>query len=424
MLLDKEPVFKTIETLIRGQTHVCVGVSGGSDSLALAFLLDEWARKSDIQVTALSVDHGLRPEAGDECRFVARVLDEKTTLKHVVLTHTHPAPESDIQAWARAVRYDLMGQWCLSHGVKSLFLGHHLDDQGETFLLRLARGSGVDGLSAMQMHTERKGLLLLRPLLETPKAALQSYLEAQGQSWIEDPSNEDAGYDRVRVRAILPELATIGLTAQKLAHSAQAMARARHCLERLTRQWLKAHVIPYDQGYLSFERQKLQDLDEEILFRVLSRIAQSVGGKPYPGRLSRLGTLSQRIIAGEDATFMGCRWIHDERQVVVCPEVRHCLKPESVSELWEGRSVIVDWDHLSDLKVRALGEEGWAQVIHHAPALKATELPFPVRVSLVSFWREGLVVSVPQLAFFRDLDPEIETILGKVRSNLEERLFS
>src|SRR5262245_21437394 len=148
------------------QPRLAVAVSGGSDSLALTLLLHDWARRQRGVLTALTVDHGLRPEAAAEARQVARWLRARG-IRHRVLTW-RPAGEArrgGLQAAARAARYRLLGAWCRANGVLHLALAHHREDQAETLLLRLARGSGLDGLAAMAAVSEREGVRLIRPLL-------------------------------------------------------------------------------------------------------------------------------------------------------------------------------------------------------------------------------------------------------------------
>ena len=209
---------------------IAVGVSGGADSLALALLVKGWAAKRGGRVVALTVDHGLRVGSAREAREVARWL-KRRGLEHHVLRWQGAKPRTGIPAAARAARYRLLTDWCRRAGVLHLALGHHLEDQAETFLLRLARGSGVDGLAAMAPVTELGGVRLLRPLLDVEKERLRASLRRRGQEWIEDPSNADPGFARTRMRAQLPELAAEGLTPGRLATTAARMARARNALE-------------------------------------------------------------------------------------------------------------------------------------------------------------------------------------------------
>ena len=144
---------------------VAVAVSGGPDSMALLVLAADEAQRSGRVLHALTVDHGLRADAGAEARQVGRWA-QALGVPHTVLTHTGDAPRASVQAAARGIRYRLMADWCAAHDMAALLVAHTREDQAETFLLRLARGSGVDGLSAMATDTTRNGMRLLRPLLD------------------------------------------------------------------------------------------------------------------------------------------------------------------------------------------------------------------------------------------------------------------
>jgi tRNA(Ile)-lysidine synthase len=189
-----------------------VAVSGGGDSLALMHLLARWARKSrKTAPVVLVVDHGLRPDSKKEAVGAARKA-RKLGIEAVVLRWTGPGGKGGIEAAAREGRYRLMGAWLKKRKLATLYVGHNQDDQAETFLLRLARGSGLDGLAAMRPlagypHADFPELSLARPLLSIPRADLRTYLAALGEDWIEDPMNEDPRFDRVRMRKLAPALA-------------------------------------------------------------------------------------------------------------------------------------------------------------------------------------------------------------------------
>ncbi|HMA16405.1 MAG TPA: tRNA lysidine(34) synthetase TilS, partial [Kiloniellaceae bacterium] len=240
--------------------EVAVAVSGGPDSLALTYLLHDWARERGGRVTAFTVDHGLRPEAAREAAWVGRHLSA-AGIAHRVLCWVGPKPPKNPggsrQAAARAARYRLLLAACEAEGFLHLALAHHLEDQAETFLLRLGRGSGLDGLAAMAPVGEAAGLRLLRPLLDCPRDRLKATLRARGLDWVEDPSNDDDAYARVRLRRLLPALAGEGLTPARLARTCRNLARARAALEVAVAGVLARAVRPDPAGFL--------DLDPTVL---------------------------------------------------------------------------------------------------------------------------------------------------------------
>src|SRR5579859_2956539 len=210
--------------------RLAVAVSGGADSLALALLADAWARRRGGTAAALTVDHRLRPESAAEARQTGDWLAARG-IAHQTLVWQGPHPRSDIQAAGRAARYRLLEGWCAERGCLHLLTAHHLEDRAETFWLRLARGSGLDGLAGISAVTERAQCRLLRPLLDVPPERLRARLRREDQAWIEDPSNRNAEFGRVRVRQARALLAAEGLSAERLAETLRHLGRARQALE-------------------------------------------------------------------------------------------------------------------------------------------------------------------------------------------------
>ncbi|WP_417788956.1 tRNA lysidine(34) synthetase TilS [Terasakiella pusilla] len=375
-----------------GQT-ICVAVSGGADSLALALLAKDWVDNNGHRLVAVSVDHGLRPEAAGECTWVAKTL-QKYAIPHHTLVWEGEKPTNGVQAAARAARYRLIETWCVEQGIKDVLLAHHRDDQAETVLMRLARGSGVDGLAAMQPDVLKGRIRLVRPLLDTPKADLIEFLQEKGQDWIEDPSNENTAFDRVKARQAMTVLQELGLDAYRLAQTAETMQRVKKTLDRLERDWLNHFVTVCPEGYVRLDTQGLQEEDEEILWRGLSRIGQGVSAQVYRPRLDSLKRLTTSLRRGEDATLMGCRWFHHKDDVQVCREVR---TTDLAATLYHVESP----DNLAGFTVRMLGEDGWRQVVGDCAAMRQNPLPRPILYALPSLWDKQGVLVVPHLRYKR-----------------------
>ncbi|MDV7339117.1 tRNA lysidine(34) synthetase TilS [Terasakiella sp. A23] len=390
---------------------VCVAVSGGADSLALCLLAKDWADSQNRQIIAVSVDHGLRTESADECAWVAEILKNRG-IEHHTLNWQGEKPITGIQAAARKARYDLMAGWCADHGVKDLLVAHHLDDQAETFLMRLARGSGVDGLSAMKSETTWGAVRILRPLLNVPKSDLEAYLRDQNQSWLEDPSNQNEDFDRVKVRQAMSMLSDIGLTPKRLSQTASQMQRVRKTLDQLTNTWLSNHARLFEEGYVLLNRKGLLQDEDEILLRGLSRIGQVVSGESYPPRLERLERVLKKLQSGEPATLMGCRWLIAKEDILICREIRNAEIPEKLYRLDEEES-------LAQVDLRILGEKGWTQVVKDRPVLKESTLPKPVILALPALWDEQGVSAVPHLDYKReDVTYQVElTFIPEIRGN-------
>ncbi|MEO1612139.1 MAG: tRNA lysidine(34) synthetase TilS, partial [Pseudomonadota bacterium] len=207
-----------------------VAVSGGGDSMALMLLADEWTRSRGRALFVATVDHGLRPESADEASMVAEAA-QALGRPVETLRWTGWDGRGNVQAAARAARRDLLSAWAARNGLAAVALGHTMDDQAETVLMRLGRGAGVDGLSGMAMRSEANGTVWLRPMLGVRRDALREALRARNAAWVDDPSNDDPKYDRVRARAALETLADLGVTAEGLAETASRLSEARAALD-------------------------------------------------------------------------------------------------------------------------------------------------------------------------------------------------
>lgn len=291
-----------------------VALSGGGDSLALMHLLADWARSRKLPPpVALIVDHALRSESAAEARKAAGFARKAGLAAHI-LTRKGAAPRSGIEAAARDARYSLMGKWMRRHGFATLYVGHTLDDQAETFLLRLGRGSGLDGLAAMRALApfplpEFGDLTLARPLLRTSRASLRDFLRQRDQTWLEDPMNSEARFARSRIRGLMPALEAAGLPPMRIADAAAHLARARAALELATEAVL-ARAARADGKRVLLDAGALMAAPREVGLRGLAGLLMAVSGEAYRPRFDALERLFDSIgngKLGRGATLHGCR---------------------------------------------------------------------------------------------------------------------
>ena len=368
-----------------------MAVSGGLDSLALAFLADRWARPNQAQLTAVTVDHRLRPESAAEAAQVGRWLAARG-IEHRILHREGPAPTTGLQAAARGARYRLLTEWCRRHRIRDLLLAHHLQDQAETFLLRLARGSANDGLAAMAPLTVRDGVRLLRPLLQVPRARLAATLRAAGQGdWVDDPSNRDRRFARVRARQWRPEPA-------KLATAAAVRARVRAGRDTLAMDLGAAAVRWHTWGAARLSPSPLVEAPREIAARVLSDALRLTGGRALPPSPAAVLRLLRKVGTGRAGTLHGCVLTHRNGQAWLVREPRNlpalALVPGE-SALWDGRFLATYHDGPLTGAVRALGPDGWRQVGKRTP-----DTPLhPGRTALPALWIDGCVAAAPHLGY-------------------------
>jgi tRNA(Ile)-lysidine synthase len=293
---------------LRLYRHVGLAVSGGGDSMSLMWLAAQWAgqTRQPPKLTVLSVDHGLRPGSAEDASWVVEQAGA-LGLAGAMLQWHGPKPSTGVQARARQARYDLLIGWCAEHGAGALVTAHSLEDQAETFLMRLARGSGVDGLAAMRPTREDR-IAILRPLLGVSRARLRGTLVAAGMRWLEDPANRDPRFERVRWRNTLSHLEQEGLAPAMIALSARRLERASQALEHATSR-LEAEVVEQDAKQASFRLAAIQDTPEELMLRLLKRLIMRYGAGSEPPELAALERLSEWIAQGVSGgrTLAGCR---------------------------------------------------------------------------------------------------------------------
>lgn len=287
---------------------VALAVSGGGDSMALMQLACDWARQQAHapQLFALTVDHGLRAGSRDEAEWVAAQA-AKLGLPHLILTWTQARPGAS-QEEARSARYALMAEYARAHGIDALVTAHTSDDVAETFIMRLGRGSGVDGLAAMARESAWEGVPLVRPLLDLTRVQLRAELAARGAEWLEDPSNADERYERVQVRRALDTLADLGVTRARIAESATRLRRSREAIEASAEDFIATHASVSAAGYVTLSRDALRGAPEDVALHALGNILHAVGGRDRPPRLRKLEMLMGQLHRARcrRATLGGC----------------------------------------------------------------------------------------------------------------------
>jgi tRNA(Ile)-lysidine synthase len=287
---------------VKSAPALVLAVSGGPDSVALMWLAARWQRSltRGPRLTVVTVDHGLRPEAAREAREVKRLAAE-LGLPHRTLRWRGAKPKTGLPAAAREARYRLLAEAARKVGASHVLTAHTRDDQAETLLMRMLRGSGLAGLSAMARLTERDGIVLARPLLDVPKAQLIATLRRAGIGFAVDPTNRDTIFTRPRLRALLPQLAAEGGDARSLARLAVRLSRANAAVEVLVDGaerflQLKARGDAPQAAARSFEAQIVFEakafalLPEEVRLRLLLRAVNAVGHEG-PAELGKVETL-------------------------------------------------------------------------------------------------------------------------------------
>ncbi len=379
--------------------RLAVAVSGGPDSMALSLLAARWARQRGGQILALTVDHRLRPDSTAEAAATGAAL-ARHHIPHRILTWTD-APARASQDQARRARYGLLDQACREAGIRDLAVAHHREDQAETVLLRLAKGSGVDGLAGMAAWRPAPWGRLLRPLLDLPKARLVASCAGFGVVPADDPSNRRSRYARARLRAAREVLAAEGLTDDRLFALARRAGQARDALQRIAAE-LGSRAVRLDPaGYAAIDLPALRQADPEIARRLLASITACIGGGAE-ARFEALERLGEALRAGAllgrtlGLTLGRCRLRAAGDRLLAFRERRSL--PEipgpapGTSLLWDGRFRIeMPADIAPDDRIAAWGDAAAGQG-------RPADLPFAAAAVLPALWRNGHVLRRPNLA--------------------------
>lgn len=328
-------------------------VSGGPDSMCLAVLASAYATRRGVNHRAIIIDHGVRADSAAEAARVCRRLSG-LGMRAEVLTVSAAAPKTGIQEWARSARYDLLLQ-AARRDQAALLLGHHRDDQAETVMMRLSRGSGLAGLAAMRRVSFRRGVPLCRPLLGLGRDSIGAYCAARGIAFETDPSNSDRRFERVRLRQWLA--GSTAVTGRDLCRLSDVAA---HIDDALLAAFGRHGVLPLPQpgGHLCLPAASLA-LPDAIAGRLLAYVIGQITAALHPPTRLALSGLVTRLRAGRASTLGGARFSrHGDGWLVTAEAGR---RPPRIP-VAAGDSVIFagTWCVTSPVAatVRWLGEEG------------------------------------------------------------------
>ncbi len=321
-------------------TSLLLAVSGGSDSMALMHLASTWAVQRKLTCSIITIDHDLRIESAREANFVKSAA-EALGLKHNTVRWEGWDHKGNLQMYAREARYRLIDQNRGQHRI--VLTGHTNDDQAETFLLHLRRGSGVDGLAAMRAKRKvtgsNGGFWLLRPMLGLSRDKLKLFLKRQKISWIDDPTNEDTQFDRIEIRKAIQQLNGLGITTFLLSKTASHMQRAQAALDMHTGR-LARQICSTQMGDLLINRSGFLDLHDELRYRLFASALRWVSSNPYKPRFDSLIATLEQILIGKAQTLHGC-YIHPKSEHIRISRELNAVAnkriPLSNGILWDNR---------------------------------------------------------------------------------------
>ncbi|WP_374763709.1 tRNA lysidine(34) synthetase TilS [Yunchengibacter salinarum] len=396
---------------------VALAVSGGPDSLALMHLAAALQGGALGTVTVLTVDHGLRCSAASEAAFVAGQAAALGLAHHTLKGATAPG---NVQQEARRLRYDRMAAWCCAAGVGHLLTAHHRDDQAETLLLRLARGSGVDGLAGMAPARPLWGgaVWLLRPLLDVPRSSLAAVVRAAGVQPVADPSNENPQFARTHARRLLADPVVPGMEAARLAETAARLRGAHNSLLWHSLSWLDGAWQPDGVGAGVLDPARLSLAPYETVARGLGLLLRWLGGREHPPRRHKLDRLIEALNRADftGATLAGVRLLPINAGQGGCLMVREAATmpvldlPRGLTCLFYDRRYRLDWPGGAGFRLAPLGETGrlaLRDALDDGRAGAAPDLPpAPVTAAQPGLWFENTLVGAPTLDYVGNQVPD------------------
>ncbi len=354
--------------------------------MALLHLAQDWAGGQGVLLVAATVDHGLRPEAADEAAMVAKTC-AALGIPHETLRWSGWDGQGNLQDAARRARYSLLAGWAQEMQLDAVALGHTRDDQAETFLMRLARGSGVDGLATMREDWAAQNVRWLRPMLAVPRQGLRDYLTGRGGTWVEDPSNEDTRFGRVKTRRALEVLAPMGLDADRLVQTAQSMARARSALQFYAQEAARLHCQTQSGDVLISSN--VRDLPEEIRNRLFAHALVWVSSAQYRPRFDALVEAWAGVQAGTRRSLHGCLISPEDGLIRISREYQ-AVKEETCApdQLWDRRWRLSG--NGSGGQIGALGE-----ALKEVADWRETGLPRASLMASPAIWQGDVLIAAP-----------------------------
>jgi tRNA(Ile)-lysidine synthase len=289
-------IYNKFSSSLNLKKNFAVAVSGGPDSLALAYLTKCYSLKNKIKVKYYIVNHKLRKESSLEAETVRKVL-KKIDIKCTILNWNGKKPSKKIQATARDKRYSLLVNECKKNNIKYLLLGHHLNDLFENFFIRIVRGSGLNGLISLNENTKYRDqdLSILRPLLDLEKKELLHISNKVFSFFVKDPSNTNENYKRTRIRNLLDSLEKEGLDVKKLKLTIDHLKDSNESIKFYVNKNLKNNVVFLKSKNTYILSYDFFNQSHEIIFRSLSNLIQKLGKKYYPVRGKSINELSKKI---------------------------------------------------------------------------------------------------------------------------------
>jgi tRNA(Ile)-lysidine synthase len=399
---------------------MAVAVSGGPDSMALAFCAKRWADEIAGKILALIIDHDLRPESSAEAEQTKKSL-AAIGIEAVILHWEHPQVVRRLHENARKARYKLLTDACRAHGISHLLLAHHREDQAETILMRLAKGSGIDGLAGMAAKKTLDGVRILRPLLTISKQRLSATCNAAGVTFVSDPSNQSQKFARGRLRRIAPLLEIEGLTTERLTDLGMRAAEAKAALDYATNALLRVATRLSDAGAIEIDLEHLRSTPRAIALRALNSCLRAIHRDDYAPEYASLSRLLDAICADGDmpgCTLQGCFISKNSFRATVIREYAAITDSFPIqsgeSIVWDQRwCVSLTTNTEKTFHIRALGNPPHERLDALAPKLRHVIPQGRLRATLPALWLNdelAIIPALPHTPYISDVRAELTAV--------------
>ena len=415
-----EDFLKTNKNIIKNK-NIGIAISGGPDSIALTLLLNKFKNKYSYKLIAFTVDHQLRKESNQEAKNVKNLM-EKFSIKHITLEWQNSKPNTKILELARIARYNLLAESSNINKINVMMLGHHLDDQIETFIIRLEANSGLNGLACMselsKIKTDFGNLNILRPLLPFKKQDLINICKEKQMKWNEDPTNYNLKYKRVRVRKIL-----LNSNLHKdFKPVIDVYNKLKSNFDNILIYIIKNHIIFNKIGICQIDEKKFQKLPNLIKEKILIILIKIIGGKKYPRKTSNIKHLINKLSKKEKiyATLGGVYIVKNKNKITLLRQFDSTVKNipiKSKKIIWDRRFIVENFSEISNLYIGPLTEKDYLNMIKLKKIIRP-KLPFYAIKTIPTVRVLDEIVSIPHLLYNKNKFWKNNIILTHVENNL------
>ena len=413
MLEIEEKIHKIIKNIFKDDIpdKIAIGVSGGADSMALIFLLKEILTKRSVKLFALIVNHKARTGSKNETEKTAKTLEKHDISCQILESYLENSPNSNIESGLREVRYNLLSNFCQNNNIKYLFIAHHAQDQAENFLIRLFRGSGIDGLAATDYISKFKNITIIRPLLDFKKEELTDYLTQNNISWIEDESNKDEKFLRNKIRNFLNTLEDKDLINQRINLATNSILQNKKIIDNNLAEISKKIAKFNEMGYVILNKEEFTKMNPELGKKYLTWCLMEISGNYYKPRFKYLENLYFWIL-NEDNEQKRCFYgtiiqkNKDLDKIIIYREksaVKDCKLTNNM--IWDNRFKIKYLGNDEDIMVTTLNAEQFNRLEITKPNIIIKDILYTIPI----FKKNNEILAINQLGFYKD--KEIKKII-------------